>query len=434
MNAGFVAVERCWVCGGAALDPLFTARYELSAFAQQDPPLAAYTGVAIDMRRCRGCGFAQPAELPALERYFDRIYDQQWADYWVEAEHHATYKDLIFDDVLDALDGRVAARPRRLLDVGAHAGRLMSLARARGWDVEGVELNPRTAAQAAASTGAPVHWGSIQTFEADARFDAVTIIDVLEHIPEPRAALARAAAWLRPGGAIVVKVPNGGAQRLKEAARARVRPGYRPTLADNLVHINHFTPAIAARGARADRLRPRDGLRRRAGTARCPARPPGAASDFPCRPRRAGRAAHATGAEPPGCGHPPMSRTIRATITALFGYLRFGFAILTGLWLVPFTLHHVSARMYGFWLASGELVAYAALAEFGVLVTVPWLIAEADGAADRGRMRALVTTAVAAALVSAAVSGLAVVGLLSALPSVVHLEPGGTGRRCSGRS
>ena len=119
-----------------------------------------------------------------------------------------------------------------------------------------------------------------------------------------------------------------------------------------------------------------------------------------------------------------MSRTIRATITALFGYLRFGFAILTGLWLVPFTLHHVSARMYGFWLASGELVAYAALAEFGVLVTVPWLIAEADGAADRGRMRALVTTAVAAALVSAAVSGLAVVGLLSALPSVVHLEPG----------
>ena len=242
MNAGFVAVERCWVCGGAALDPLFTARYELSAFAQQDPPLAAYTGVAIDMRRCRGCGFAQPAELPALERYFDRIYDQQWADYWVEAEHHATYKDLIFDDVLDALDERVAARPRRLLDVGAHAGRLMSLARKRGWDVEGVELNPRTAAQAAASTGAPVHWGSIQTFEADARFDAVTIIDVLEHIPEPRAALERAAAWLRPGGAIVVKVPNGGAQRLKEAARARVRPGYRPTLADNLVHINHFTP------------------------------------------------------------------------------------------------------------------------------------------------------------------------------------------------
>jgi hypothetical protein len=41
---------------------------------------------------------------------------------------------------------------------------------------------------------------------------------------------------------IAVKVPNGAAQRLKEAVRAVVRPGYRPTLADNLVHINHFTP------------------------------------------------------------------------------------------------------------------------------------------------------------------------------------------------
>ena len=66
---------------------------------------------------------------------------------------------------------------------------------------------------------------------------------MLEHIPEPLRALTRAAGWIRAGGAIAVKVPNGAAQRLKESARAVVRPGYRPTLADNLVHVNHFTPA-----------------------------------------------------------------------------------------------------------------------------------------------------------------------------------------------
>ena len=33
------------------------------------------------------------------------------------------------------------------------------------------------------------------------------------------------------------------AQRLEESVRRLVRPGYRPTLADNLVHINHFTPS-----------------------------------------------------------------------------------------------------------------------------------------------------------------------------------------------
>ena len=41
--------------------------------------------------------------------------------------------------------------------------------------------------------------------------------------------------------------------------------------------------------------------------------------------------------------------------------------------------------MYGYWLASGEVMAYAALTEFGVLGDVPWLIAEADGGGDRAR-------------------------------------------------
>lgn len=242
MNAGFAAVDRCWVCDNGSLAHWYDARYELSAFADQDPPLAAYSGEPIEIRRCSACGFSQPAAVPALERYFDRMYDQRWAEYWVEAEHTAPYKDDIFADVLAALDARVRHRPRRLLDVGAHAGRLMSLAKSTGWEVEGIELNPRTAARAAAATDAVVHQGNIFSVEPRGPFDAIALIDVLEHIPDPRRALARAATWLRPGGAIAVKVPNGAAQRLKESVRAVVRPGYRPTLADNLVHINHFTP------------------------------------------------------------------------------------------------------------------------------------------------------------------------------------------------
>jgi O-antigen/teichoic acid export membrane protein len=117
-----------------------------------------------------------------------------------------------------------------------------------------------------------------------------------------------------------------------------------------------------------------------------------------------------------------MSRTSRATTSALFGYMRFAISIATGLWLVPFTLRHVGPRLYGFWLASGELLAYAALTEFGVLVTVPWIIAEADGAGDRARMRSTVTTGVAAALVSSAGYAVVVSGLIASLPHLVHLD------------
>ena len=119
-----------------------------------------------------------------------------------------------------------------------------------------------------------------------------------------------------------------------------------------------------------------------------------------------------------------MSRTARATVAAAFGYVQFGAALATGLWLVPFTLHHVGVRMYGYWLASGELLAYAGLADFGVLVTLPWLIAEADGRRDRPQLRKLVSTGAAAAVISGAGYALVAGALWLLLPSIMHLDAG----------
>ncbi len=49
--------------------------------------------------------------------------------------------------------------------------------------------------------------GTIDTLPAEAQFDAVLYIDVLEHIEDDRAELARAAARLKPGGALIVLAP-----------------------------------------------------------------------------------------------------------------------------------------------------------------------------------------------------------------------------------
>jgi SAM-dependent methyltransferase len=120
----------------------------------------------------------------------------------------------------------------------------VSLARNAGWSAEGLELNPQTAAYAARRTGAVIR--SLNVHDVDlgtAGYDAITVTDVLEHIPDPLRVLARVAALLAPGGWIAVKVPCGPSQLLKEEWRGRLVRGYRPTLADNLVHVSHFSPA-----------------------------------------------------------------------------------------------------------------------------------------------------------------------------------------------
>jgi SAM-dependent methyltransferase len=236
--ADFEALDTCQICGGCSLSAVHELVFELAIYATQDPELAAYSGKKLALRRCADCGFAQPAALPTLPRFFDRLYDQRWSEEWIRSEFDGTYKDDIFRGILRAIGRRLEPSRRRLLDVGAHAGRFITLARAEGWAAEGLELNPQTAAFAAAHTGATVRQLNVHQVDVQtAAFDAITVTDVLEHIPDPVRVLSRVAALLGPGGCVAVKVPSGPGQLSKEVWRGR------PTLADNLVHVNHFSPA-----------------------------------------------------------------------------------------------------------------------------------------------------------------------------------------------
>jgi len=99
--------------------------------------------------------------------------------------------------------------PGDLLDVGSHAGFFLRRARARGWRTCGVEPSATTSELARERFGLDVRTGFLADagFPAD-RFDVVTLIDVLEHVGEPRPLLDEVAHVLRPGGRVFIKVPN----------------------------------------------------------------------------------------------------------------------------------------------------------------------------------------------------------------------------------
>ena len=243
MTAPLVPSGACWVCHHSTLAPIHQPVFDLSIYRHQDPDLATYSGISITLVRCSRCGFAQPDSLPALDRFFDRMYDQRWSRDWVISEFDSPAKVRIFEEILDGLATRARGSTGRLIDVGAHVGQFIAMARLRGWRAEGLELNPTTAAYARERTGATVHQHPLSTVARDgAVFDALTLIDVLEHIPSPVSILRDAAAVLKPGGWIAVKVPCGRSQLVKERLRTALGLTCRVSVADNLVHVSHFSP------------------------------------------------------------------------------------------------------------------------------------------------------------------------------------------------
>jgi O-antigen/teichoic acid export membrane protein len=115
-------------------------------------------------------------------------------------------------------------------------------------------------------------------------------------------------------------------------------------------------------------------------------------------------------------------RTKRAAINALFGYSQFGLAMIAGLFMVPFTIHRVGSQLYGLWLASGEILAYAAMADLGVAGTLVWLVARADGSNDRQGLRDLLAVGVATNLLIAVAYASIVLALWRVLPVMLHLS------------
>jgi O-antigen/teichoic acid export membrane protein len=117
-----------------------------------------------------------------------------------------------------------------------------------------------------------------------------------------------------------------------------------------------------------------------------------------------------------------VSRTRRAGIAATFGYLQFGLALASGILVVPFVLARVGSEAYGVWLGLGELLAYSAMADLGVLGVLPWLVAEADGRGEREEMRSLVSAGLAAASLAAVVFAALALGLLAVAPALAGVS------------
>jgi SAM-dependent methyltransferase len=118
-------------------------------------------------------------------------------------------------------------RGASVCDVGCSRGALLELMRCLGANVTGIETD--TAAKAVlARKGIP----SASTLDSCAEFDVICLLQVLEHLSDPRKMVAAIARALKPHGRLLISVPNAG-----EALKAGPTwVGFRV----DLEHLNYF--------------------------------------------------------------------------------------------------------------------------------------------------------------------------------------------------
>ena len=151
------------------------------------------------MVRCRRCGLvrADPVLDPTRSA---ELYRSSTFDYAEELDGLRTTYGTALDRLAATAPGR-----RGLVDIGCGNGFVLEVARARGWtDLRGVEPSSDAIARAPAAVGELIVQDVMRAgLLPHGSFDAVTLFQVLDHIPEPLALLQECRAILRERGVIL---------------------------------------------------------------------------------------------------------------------------------------------------------------------------------------------------------------------------------------
>ncbi len=191
---------------------------------------------------CEACGYKHVLPMPT-EAELGALYDEDYYAnekplYLEQYRQDLAWWNVVYAERLELLEDG-ANDARRLLDIGSGPGFFLALAKQRGWETLGIEPSAQAAAHSR-ELGLEI----VEEFLDEASsarlgtFDAIHLCNVLEHVPNPAQLLALAGRMLRPGGRLLVVVPND-YNPLQDALR---KSGHAPWWIAPPHHLNYFDP------------------------------------------------------------------------------------------------------------------------------------------------------------------------------------------------
>lgn len=233
-KARFQSVSHCIACGADDYTELC-----------RSPDFRYGNGRNFSIVRCRECDLV----VTAPQLTWDELAAHYPEDYYAERvasvnpkDAHPSRSDHFFSSVLEPATLIDDLDPGRLLEIGCGTGDVLAYWDARGWDCVGVEPS-RTAVEIATDQyDITVHNSRIEDVSIDEKFDLVLLDNVLEHLQDPLSVLSQCRKLLRPGGSLVIEVPNIDSIGFMMFGR------YWNNL-DVPRHLYHFSPSVLRREA-----------------------------------------------------------------------------------------------------------------------------------------------------------------------------------------
>lgn len=191
----------CNFCGADDTEQLFVGKDEWYSGPGEFPTV-----------RCRQCGLIYITPRPsvaAIGAYYPDEYSPYLRQNQVETSAWTRLNHQLAMRKRTKLIQKQLPQPGRVLDVGCATGSFLVALREIGWQVEGIEFNPYAAEYAREQHGLDVTTGELLHSNLPAQqFDLVVFWDVLEHVHQPRETLAEAARIIKPGGTLLLVLPN----------------------------------------------------------------------------------------------------------------------------------------------------------------------------------------------------------------------------------
>jgi len=158
-----------------------------------------------NLDKCAHCGLVYLTPAPTQAEMVRRHQSKEYAEhpYFTAGEQAAETRGLPVHEIV--LSKLIALLPQggRLLDVGAGTGDFLNYA-AKHFGVDAVEASPYLADRIRKRIACQVFEGPFENYEVREPYDAVVLMDIIEHAADPRRLLRKAYDTLRPGGILAI--------------------------------------------------------------------------------------------------------------------------------------------------------------------------------------------------------------------------------------